>query len=388
MGTKFNAFVFVGFLSFIILFFSFQPVAFNNLLNKDSSSVLPLHVVGNTIVNSQSDIVTLRGVDYSYFIDSSNGSWTLPNGEIEWNTWDPVALNSNLAAIQSWGCNIVRVPITLQWWTQNTNDFRSHLEYFISSAEAHRLYVDLVFWRNTANEGQVALPYPPYDNSSIVSSVSDFVNIWKNVAATLMSYPNVLFELWNEPVGDVIAEQSWFNTTQDCINAIRGTGATNLIVVQWNCNIYVDFQNYTVNPNAISSMDWAFLEPLKDPLNDIVYSTHLYSNDFFDSLNNYAPKYSYSDMLWAFNVTDLLSLAAQHPVWIGEIGCDLWALNMTEEYAWYNNTLTILNQYGIGYCGWAWAPWETGTEWGLVSGQANYAPNEAGQLFQNLISEP
>jgi hypothetical protein len=133
-------------------------------------------------------------------------------------------------------------------------------------------------------------------------------------------------------------------------------------------------------------MDWASSNLINDPLNDIVYSTHLYSDCFYDSFNNYTLKYSYSDMLWALNITGVLSLAAQHPVWIGEIGCNLWATNMNDEYSWYANILSILNQYGISYCGWAWAPWTTGTEWGLVSGQSNFAPNQAGQIFQEQIS--
>lgn len=379
----------VVFLSFIIISLSLLTPAFNSLDYRYSRiSLSPLHVVGNKIVDANSNVVILRGVVYSYFIDSPNGSWTLPDGEIEWNTWDPVAVNSNLEAIQSWGCNTVRVVVTLQWWIDNTNNFRSNLESFISCAASHQLYVDLTFWRVTADEGQVSLPYPPYDNNSLVTSVAGFVDVWQGLAATLKSYPNVMFELWNEPVGDITAEESWFNTTQLCINAIRGTGATNLIVSQWDYGIYLDFMNYSLTPTSISSMDWANPSPLKDPLNNIVYSTHLYSDDFFDTTSGYAPKYSYSDMLWAFNITGLFSLASQHPVWIGEIGCNLWATNMTDEYAWYSNTLTILNQYGIGYCGWAWPPWTTGTEWGLVSGQPNYAPDQAGQILQNMISEP
>jgi hypothetical protein len=330
--------------------------------------------------------VILRGVDYSYFIDGPYGSWMFPDGEIEWNTWDKTALNSNLDAIQSWGCNVVRVVTTVQWWTQNTNDFRSNVEYFISQAASRGIYVDFVLWRNDAVEGQPSLPYPPYDNSSIINNVSDFVNVWTSIAATLKVYPNVMFELWNEPNGDAAAEASWLSASQQCISAIRGTGATNLIVVQWGSNIYLDFQNYSPNSDAYSSMDWASSNPLKDPVNNILYSTHIYSSDFFDSLNNYVLKYSYSDMLWALNFTGLLSFASEHPLWIGEIGCNLWASSMDNEYAWYNNTLTILNQNDISYSGWAWAPWRTGTQWGLVTGQSNYAPNQAGQIFQQQIS--
>jgi hypothetical protein len=329
----------------------------------------------------------LRGVDYTYFIDGPCGSWMLPNGQIEFNTWDTAAINSNLDAIKSWGCNSIRVLATTQWWVQNTENFQSNLEYFIAQAALRGIYVDFTFWRNSGVMEATSLPYPPYDSGNgVINSVSDFVNVWTSVANTLKGYPNVMFELWNEPNGDAEAEASWFNVTQQCINAIRGTGSTSIIVVQWGSNTYLDFQNYSNVSTTASSMDWASSNPLNDTINNIVYSTHLYSSGFYDSSNNYVQKYSYSDMLWALNVTGLLSLASQHPVWIGEIGCNLWASNMSDEYAWYSNTLTILNQYGMGYCGWAWAPWSSGTEWGLVSGQSNYVPNQAGQILQEQIS--
>ena len=323
-------------------------------------SIKPLHVAGNKILTSDGDVVILRGVDYSYFIDGPYGSWMLPDGEIEWNTWDTTAINSNLDAIQSWGCNAVRIPTTIQWWTQNTNNFQSNLQYFISQAASRSIYVDFVLWRDDAGEGQQPpLPYPPYDNSSIIKSVRDFVNVWSSIATSLKGYPNVMFELWNEPNGDATAEASWLNATQQCIDSIRESGARNLIIVQWGSNIYVDFQNYRGTPDSYGSLDWVSTNQLNDPAKNIVYSTHLYGNSFFDSMNNYVPKYSYSDMLWALNFTGLLSIASQHPVLIGEIGCNLWAGSTDNEYAWYNNTLTILNQYAIGYCGWAWAPWKT-----------------------------
>ncbi len=379
----------------LIIFLVVSPVLNNVKVNppvptnppvSTEYSTPPLHVAGNKILTSDGAVVILRGVDYTYFIDGPCGSWMLPNGQIEYNTWDTAALNSNLDVIKSWGCNCIRVLATTQWWVQNTENFQSNLEYFIAQAALRGIYIDFTFWRNNGRVGAASLPYPPYDSGNgVINSVSDFVNVWTSVANTLKCYPNVMFELWNEPNGDAEAEASWFSVTQQCINAIRGTGSTSIIVVQWGSDTYLDFQNYSTASTTASSMDWASSNPLNDTINNIVYSTHLYSSGFYDSLNNYVQKYSYSDMLWALNITGLLSLASQHPVWVGEIGCDLWASNMSDEYAWYSNTLTVLNQYGMGYCGWAWAPWSTGTEWGLVSGQSNYAPNQAGQILQEQL---
>jgi endoglucanase len=382
--------LFIVFLAFGLIFIFLFCLILSSLtlqpINSLPHSIKPLHVTGNQIRTSDGASLILRGVDYSYFIDGPFGSWMLPNGQIEWNTWNTEAIKSNLDAVKSWGCNIIRVPITVQWWVHNSNGFKVNLQYFISEAANRGLYVDLVFWRNIDGEDQVSLPYPPYDNSSIINSANDFVNVWSNVASTLKSYPNVIFELWNEPNGDLTAETSWHKTSQQCVTAIRETGAKNLILLQWNYNICVDFENQTTACFVSGSMDWISSNPLTDPTNNIVYSAHLYSTGFYDSTHNYELKNSYSDMLWALNYAGLLSTASQHPVLIGEIGCNLWVDNTNNEFAWFNNTLTILNQYGISYCGWAWAPWRTGMPWGLVNGEENYAPNQAGQILQRQIA--
>ncbi|MCL2686231.1 MAG: hypothetical protein FWE73_07575 [Candidatus Bathyarchaeota archaeon] len=95
--------------------------------------------------------------------------------------------------------------------------------------------------------------------------------------------------------------------------------------------------------------------------------------------------HSLADATFALTQTGVLSF--DKPLWISEIGCNLWATNQNNEYEWYNNTLTVLNQNNIGYAAWAWAPWRTGTQWGLVNGGVpNYQLNPAGQIFQNQIA--
>ncbi len=371
----------IGIVSSSILFF----INNSNHPAKDLST--GLHVVGNKIVTGNGATLILHGVDYTYFIDNPSGSWMLPSGDTEYGAWDITALNSNLDAIKNWGFNNIRILTTTQWWIQNTANFQNNLEYFITQAAARGITIDFTFWRNNGTSAQTSLPYPPYDSGNrVINSVSDFVNLWSNVANALKPFPNVMFELWNEPNGDDAAQASWFNVTQKCIDAIRGTCASNIIVVQWGSCTYLDFLNYSETLFSCQSAQWALLNSLHDPKNNIVYSTHLYSNGFYDSIENYTSKFSYSDMVWALNVTGLLALASEHPLWIGEIGCNLWNSNMDNEYSWYNNTLTILNQYSIGYSAWAWAPWKTGTPYGLVTGDSNFQPNQAGQILQQKLS--
>jgi hypothetical protein len=107
----------------------------------------------------------------------------------------------------------------------------------------------------------------------------------------------------------------------------------------------------------------------------------------------------YSDILYALGQCNVLAVAAVHPVFIGEVGDDLWDTTTTtggkvyvngvadtlEQDVWFNNTLTVLDQYGISYAGFAAPPWNSGgDDYGYVmSGEANYTLDSAGVILVN-----
>ncbi|MCW4016274.1 MAG: glycoside hydrolase family 5 protein [Candidatus Bathyarchaeota archaeon] len=350
------------------------------------AQIEPLHIEGNQILTENGTVVKLRGVNYTYFIDSPYGSWMLPDSQIAWLTWDTDAIAQNLDAIKSWGCNCIRVIGTIELWVENTGNYRSNLKYFFVQAAARGIYVDFCFYLNNATG---SFPYGmfPWEDvgNGYINTPQDLVDVWSSVASELKDYQNVLFEFWNEPIGDVAI---WMDFSQQCINAVRSTGAENLIIIQYSDAVGVDFYDYPKVPSNTVSMSWVYEYQLSDPLGNLVYSTHLYRTSFRNSFEGYTRPYLYSDVFWALNATEVISVASEYPVWIGEIGCSLWESELDEEYEWYDNTLTVLDQYNIGYCAWAWAPWRSpGTQWGLVDvTQTNYTPNQAGQLFQQHLS--
>jgi hypothetical protein len=248
------------------------------------------------------------------------------------------------------------------------------------------MYVVFGFWRVTGTGGQSGLPYPPYcENNSFIKNETDFVNLWRDVANNLKGYPNVLFELWNEPVSN---ESSWFSVVQQCITAIRSTGASNIIVVQWGYCLFVNMQGKGA-PGSYSGLDWIEQHPLNDSTGNLLYSTHIYRDNLQKTFSpTLAYAYAYDDLKLAFNYTKVIYTVNNltKPLWIGEVGPNQWNTNDIEnEYAFYNNTLTIMNEWYIGYAAWWW--WVTGNAWGHIqSGQANYAPNRAGQILQNAIA--
>ena len=134
----------------------------------------------------------------------------------------------------------------------------------------------------------------------------------------------------------------------------------------------------------------------------MIYSDHLYRDSFRNSTDDYAEPYleyansssespSYFDMYSALTACDVLSVAQNHVVWIGEVGDRLWGMNdnSTEENLWFNSTLALLDQLGVGFAGWAAPPWSDGTgdQFGFVMlGEPNYTLDNSGMILVNHLN--
>jgi hypothetical protein len=346
-----------------------------------------LTVNGNKLYLSNGTSIVLRGVDYTYFMDNPNGSWMLPDGSIEWQTWDTTAIQNNLNCWKAWGCNEIQVFTTVEWWVDNTDNFQSHIKTFISMAQAEGMYVLFTFYRYNSSESDITNPLSDSGNG-FVNSQSDFVNLWLNVSNALSVYPNVIFQFWVEPSSD---EAAFFNATQSCITAIRNAGAANLIDVQWGGGSGYCFDY----PTVWGSMSWVTQYHLNDPARNIMYGTELWRNMMYNYNSGGSTEtniYDTTNITYVLNVTGIFSVASQHPVEIDQIGDRLWGMpdNTTYEDAWFNNTLSLLDQYGIGYAGWAAPPWRSGVgeQYGyVIAGSANYTLDTSGTILVNHLTE-
>jgi hypothetical protein len=363
-----------------------------------------VNVVGNKIYTASGQLLILKGMVYTYFMDSEGGSWMMPSGTVNFltNPMSTTGVTDLLTFMKASGCNVVRVFLTTQYWVTDSNSYISNLEYFITQAATYGIYVDICPWCNTVAISEPStLPWE--DGNTFLTTSTEFVNLWTNISTTLKSYPNVLFELWNEPQGTNAGDEAtWFTVAQECINAIRVTGATQPIIIQWEMQINYDFYDgQSGQAGVVSSMSWAFAYPLSDPLGNLIYSQHLYAgtNNGDYTSTTYAMVTDYSDILYALGQCNVLAVAAVHPVFIGEVGDDLWDTTTTtggkvyvngvadtlEQDVWFNNTLTVLDQYGISYAGFAAPPWNSGgDDYGYVmSGEANYTLDSAGVILVN-----
>lgn len=166
---------------------------------------------------------------------------------------------------------------------------------------------------------------------------------WSQVATAFKGNTAVIFDLFNEPFPD--AANNFSNPTaawtclrdggtctgigyqvagmQSLVNAVRATGATNIIMVgglTWT--------------NDLSQ--WLAFKP-SDPTGNLIASWHSYS---FNACVN--------ESCWNNTIG---AVARQVPVLAGEIGQDSCAHNYIDQVmAWADSN-------GVGYAAWTWNPW-------------------------------
>jgi hypothetical protein len=369
----------------------------------------PIHVEGNKIKDDLGNVLHLRGVNKHGFEDHPYGHWIDKNGGIHFGqntSWADIAstyMPEELDGLRRWGVNLIRCHSCAYSWLVDELNARENFMVLVSEAQKRGIYVVLDFY-DILHYGQTGsratpIPYPPYLNSEELAatgwtSSDDFVNFWAMVAQALKAFPNIIFELWNEPNGDETAKASWFSVAQKCINAIRATGATQPIAIQWG---YATDWNYTYNNGG--TMSWVFDYPLTDPAGNIIYSTHCYR--FYGQTGYYGDYwtrqcvYKKADIMQTFTNCRIFDVAKSHPLLFGEIG---YALDSptpapdgtdpaeAEKQSW-TNLLQILTEQNLHYSAfWFWYA----LQWRLVQNdQPNYQPiDPPGTILVAFLTAP
>jgi len=337
----------------------------NNAVIRSSGIIAiisPLHVEGRYIKDGFNNTVTLTGVNQEGFLDSPDGWWNPEGGGYTsgFDIWNPEAVKYNLDSMKSWGCNVLRLHTSIRWWIEDNSSYRQHIKDTIMWAGKRGMYV--IFEPFCVDGGtQYECPWPPYipeSQQAWIPNRQAFIDYWVSVANELKDLPNVLFEIYNEPHGNATVRDDFFNVTQQCLDAIRATGAKHIIVVQWDYGIWCNL-DYPPPSNPASTMDWVEQYPLNDPIGNIVYSSHNYRSDFHRSVSDpVRNSYKYDDIKLALEycLVDYVLNNLSKPVLCGEIGANMWWTDEELEYelAYFNNSLTIYNEWGISYIVWVW----------------------------------
>lgn len=207
-----------------------QPVLQSAPGGGSPSEVGPLRTSGNAILDGQGHKVVLQGVN-AFGLQASD---------------DPAVLSeAQIVQAKQWGANMVRIALGEQLWLTSSCTYDPKYEAAVD---------EMVNW--VTSLGMVALldlhfnqigSGCPAAGPEVMADYPGSVDFWQQVASHYASNPLVAFDLYNEPHN--ISDSVWLNggtvTTgqgitfqaagmQQLYDAVRSTGATNLVVVSGN----------------------------------------------------------------------------------------------------------------------------------------------------------
>jgi endoglucanase len=316
---------------------------------------LSIAISGNHFVNGAGQTVQLVGVDVPSSEYACIQGWGYSSG-------DDATLAGQIAA---WGVNVVRIPLNEDCWLgingepDDTSDpltaagYQFAIEAFVSDLNADGIYAILdLHW--SAPGAYVADEQEPMPDSNSLS-------FWESVAGLFKDNPAVIFDAFNEPFSPAenYADESaypvswscWLNGgcpvtlirnnsdpgaspvtyaavgMQQLIDAIRGTGATQPIIVG-GLQYAEDLSGWLG--------EYEPTDTLKTP--QLAASFHNYEGD------------GICDDVSCWNST-IAPIAAKVPVVTGEFAqdeCPSGTDNFDDTY------MSWADQHGVSYLGWGW----------------------------------
>ena len=279
-------------------------------------------VQGNRLVDGDGTGIRLIGVNRSGAEYACAQGWGFFDGPVDATT---------LELIKSWGSNTVRVPMNETCWLgingvspqYSGQAYQTAISDFVDRINAAGMLAILdLHW----NAPGTNIAY----SQQVMADADHSPDFWASVAATFADNPSVAFDLYNEPHdiswncwrdGCTTAEGWEAAGMQDLVNAVRGTGARNLLIasgLNWGGDL----------------SEWVAHAPT-DPLNNLAAGVHIYS---FSECN--------TESCWDATIAEV---AKTHPVVSTEIGEDTCTGEFTSEYMdWADRT-------GVGYTPWSWS---------------------------------
>jgi endoglucanase len=156
---------------------------------------------------------------------------------LEWSSSGEKLEQADYAKIASWGANVVRLPLSQSFWLADSAHYdagyRTRIDQNVGWATAAGLDVILDLHRSDRGSASTA---PSQQRMADRRSLE----FWKQVATKFRNHPRVLFELYNEPHdvgwdvwlrGGPSGDGFTVAGMQQLYDAIRSTGANNLIIV-------------------------------------------------------------------------------------------------------------------------------------------------------------
>ena len=182
-------------------------------------------------------------------------------------------LNSTVfnAMAHDWKMNVLRLPISNWIYAKDTTNYMSRLDQVIQQANAAGLYVILDL-HDDAKSGS------PYGDAADMPKAEN-IPFWQAIATHYKTNPMVMFDVYNEPKdpnwqiwlhGGTTVSGASIVGFQDLVNAIRSTGAKQIIIVEPGS------AGGGSGVNGAEEGGWASVgnNIISDP--NVVYSLHVY----------------------------------------------------------------------------------------------------------------
>jgi hypothetical protein len=234
-----------------------------------SAAAQAVHVVGNRLVNAAGKTVTLRGVnrDGSDFLCvEGSGIFDGPTGP------------NSIAALKSWGINVVRIPLNEECWlginglksAYSGAAYRAAVTAYVGALSAAGIYSIVDLHKIAPGTGVNTHAFRPMADSDHAPA------FWTSVAGTFKENGMVLLDLYNEP--NYITWECWLHGgncdtragypiagMQSLLDTVRAAGATNVVLLS---GIYF--------ADDVSQI----LHYLpRDPLHNLAVSWHVYTQE-------------------------------------------------------------------------------------------------------------
>ncbi|MGW4733787.1 cellulose binding domain-containing protein [Streptomyces shenzhenensis] len=311
-----------------------------------------LHVSGNKLVDADGTAHRMLGVN------RSGGEFMCVQG---YGIWDGPVDDAAIKAIADWQANAVRIPLNEECWLGLSNvkpeyagdNYIDAVKELVARVEAHGMTPILeLHWSHGQYTGNSAGCSDVHATCQKPMPGRQYTpSFWSSVAGTFKDDPATVFDLFNEPYPDRATPtltQAWecwrdggscpgigyeVAGMQDLVDAVRGTGAQNVIMA-----------GGLAYSNDLGQ--WLTYRPT-DPTGNLVAAYHVYN------FNTCA-----SESCW--NST-LAPVAEQVPLVAGEIGENTCAHGFVDQVMqWFDDR-------NLSYLGWTWNTWDCAAGPSLIS---------------------
>jgi len=310
--------------------------------------LLPLHVEGQWVVDSNGARVQLRGAGCDYIAYRRTDTW-LPQ-YVQW--------------MKETGCNVIRLaftmPITGNWITISQSTYNATLmNATLNLLAQNGIYAILDDHEDAGTAAVQGYEWilPDYEK--------EWINDWVSIANTFKNNPTIAaYELINEPYGwDISAQNDYApNSTlvqayDACISAIRATGDNHIIM----CSDGQAPYNFGVGQIYGGTIAYDNSSQISPNVCVDIHAWHHYgldgANDLWfgdiESSTSAAPYLVASDYISA-----ALALRTRLgcPVFLGEFGAYNYSMSSTDAVG-LQQTIEMAEKYGIPWLTWMMDAW-------------------------------